>query len=72
MELRQEIRARRAALRLTQKALAKRCGLANGTICAFEAGRGKLSPDALERICAALGLRLTVEVVQEGAIREAV
>lgn len=72
MELRQEIRARRAALRITQKALALAAGVHHNTIYKFEAGAGALSHDVLERVCVALGLRLIVEVVQEEVMRDAV
>lgn len=70
MELRQKIRARRAALRITQKALALASGVHHNTIYKFEAGSGTLPHDVLERVCAALGLRLTVEVIQEEVMRE--
>jgi transcriptional regulator with XRE-family HTH domain len=70
MELRHKLRARRQALRMTQRALAVKVALTNATICSFEAGQRNLSTDALERICAALGLRLTVEVIQEEVMRE--
>lgn len=66
MELREEIRKRRKELGLTQKQLAAQVALNNATLCAFEAGDRNLGPDALERVCAALGLRLTVEVVEDG------
>jgi transcriptional regulator with XRE-family HTH domain len=72
MDLRQKIRAKRASLRITQRALAVKTGLSNSTLCAFESKRAQLSLDALERVCAALGLRLTVEDVQEEAARDAV
>lgn len=72
MELRQEIRARRAALRITQKALALAAGVHHNTIYKFEAGTGALPHDVLLRVCAALGLRLIVEVIQEEVMREAV
>lgn len=64
MELRQKIRARRAVLRVTQKALALAVGVHHNTIYKFEAGSGTLPHDVLERVCAALGLRVTLEVVE--------
>lgn len=70
MELRQKIRERRTKLRITQKALAMQLGVHYNTINRFEAGTGSVSHDVLLRVCAALGLRLTVEVVQEEVMRE--
>lgn len=70
MELQQLIRARRAGLRITQTALAQQVGVCGNTIYKFESGKYKMSQDLLERVCAALGLRLTVEVVQEEVMRE--
>ena len=70
MELSQMIRARRAGLRITQTALAREVGVCGNTIYRFEAGKYKMSQDLLEKVCAALGLRLTVEVVQEEVTRE--
>lgn len=63
MELRQIIRERRRQLRITQKALATQLGVHHNTISRFESGTSGLSHDVLLRICAALGLRLTAEVV---------
>lgn len=63
MEIRREVRARRAALRMTQKTLAERVGVQGNTICKFEANRCGISVGVLEKICEVLGLRLKVEVM---------
>lgn len=63
MNLRQRIRARRAALRMTQKALAEVVGINSSLIYRFEADKSGVSLEILDKICVALGLRLTVEVV---------
>ncbi len=70
MDLRNQIRARRAAEHITQKALGEKVGVNQSLIYRFEAGKGGLSLSVLEKVCAALGLRLTVEVVNEEVARE--
>lgn len=72
MDLRRLIRARRALLGMTQKALAEQVGVHYNLICRFERGKGNLSFSVLSQLCAVLGLRLTVEVVREEAVRDAV
>lgn len=64
MQIRQAIRAQRAALRMTQKALAEKVGVQSNTICKFEANKCGVSVSVLEKMCAVLGLRLVVEVAE--------
>ena len=51
---------RRAQLGLTQKELAERVGTSHSAISRLESGQHRASIDTLERIGAALGLRLRV------------
>lgn len=60
MDLGQTIRARRASLRMTQKALASAAGVHHNTIYKFEAGTGTLPSDVLEKVCESLGLKLSI------------
>lgn len=64
---------RRGQLGLTQKELAERVGTSHSAISRLESGQHRASIDTLERIGAALGLRLFVgfEEAEESASRRA-
>lgn len=61
MNLRQSIRALRAARRVTQKALSRAVGVHHNTIYKFEAGTGTLPSDVVERVCSFLEVDLALQ-----------
>lgn len=58
---------RRGQLGLTQKDLAERVGTSHSAISRLEGGQHRASIDTLERVGAALGLRLVVGFEEVGA-----
>jgi len=61
-ELGEAVRRRRGELGLTQAQLAERAGLKQPAVARFEAGGTMPTIPMLERLAAALGMRLTVEL----------
>jgi HTH-type transcriptional regulator/antitoxin HipB len=61
-ELGEAVRRRREELGLTQAQLAERAGLKQPAVARFEAGGTMPTIPMLERLAAALGLRLTVQL----------
>jgi HTH-type transcriptional regulator/antitoxin HipB len=59
-ELAQAVRSRREELGLSQRQLAERAGMTQPGIARFEAAGTTPAIPALERLAAALGLRLTI------------
>ncbi len=62
-----KLRRARAALGLSQAALARRVGVSQGLIWAIENGRKTPSLDVFVRLCAALSLPLEALVKAEGS-----
>jgi len=61
-ELGEAVRRRREELGLTQAQLAERAGLKQPAVARFEAGGTMPTIPMLERLAAALGMRLTLEL----------
>jgi transcriptional regulator with XRE-family HTH domain len=58
----QQLKARRAALRVTQEMLADISGVSLRALKQFERGKGNPTLETLTKLCAALGLEVTLQV----------
>ena len=66
-----QLRAERAAARMTLADLAKRSGLSLPTIKRLEANAREINTDQLERVCRALGVSIVEFVMRADARRAA-
>jgi transcriptional regulator with XRE-family HTH domain len=65
----EQMRAERAASRLSQSGLAKRSGISLSTIKRLESNEREMDTDQLDRLCRSFGLTITEFVVRAEARR---